>query len=227
MTISQDNLTRLLKECGVEPLPPLKRQKETAIPFILREGGESIHVLAFLINDGRIVQFRTLNLVRASGQRHRAALLTGLLRATLQYKLVKFTLDFNDGEVIAYIDMFLGDAEFTRRQCRRCIDTLRRVVVPSKKRFEKLAQTGVDPGPGDQRQALQAARETLEARIRNRGAADKPSPSPLSGAKKKPPSRPSPRPQSPTRPQRPDGGNGDSPGGFDGWLDDLLDDDEG
>jgi hypothetical protein len=145
-------------------------------------------------------------MIEAQSTRHRRELLAALLHACYEYKLVKFAFDHKDGEVLAYIDLFLDEAELTKQQCQRCINALRNVVLGNKDRFEKIIETGKDPGkPPARQRRLEALTDLLTSLADSAESTD--------GQPKTPPP--------PSQTPKKQGGN--SSDGFDKWLGGLLD----
>jgi len=203
MAISESRLRSLLEECGVTLLPAT----DSVIPFVLSHGGERLCAVAVTSNEGRIVQFRTVGMIETQGTRHRRELLAALLHACYEYKLVKFAFDHDNGEVLAYIDLFLDEAQLTKQQCQRCINALRNVVLGNKDRFQKIIDTGQDPGkPPARQRRLEALSELLSSLSDSPGSTEN---------RPKPPSPPT---------QKPPKRGGNSSDGFDEWLGGLLDD---
>ena len=203
MPISESRLRSLLEQCGVTLLPA----KDSVIPFVVTHGDERLCVVAVTSSEGRIVQFRTVGMLQAQGTRHRRELLAALLFACYEYKLVKFAFDHEDGEVLAYIDLFLDEAELTKQQCQRCINALRNVVLGNKDRFQKIIDTGQDPGkPPARQRRLEALNQMLSSM--GDSATDDDSP---------------PKPPPPPPPPKPPKRGGNSSDGFDEWLGGLLD----
>lgn len=202
MAISESRLRSLLEECGVTLLPAT----DSVVPFVLTHGGDRLCAVALTSNQGRIVQFRTVGMLETQGTRHRPQLLAALLHACYEYKLVKFAFDHKDGEVLAYIDLFLDEAELTKRQCQRCINALRNVVLGNKDRFQKIIETGKDPGkPPARQRRLEGLTDLLSSLAESAEDTD--------GRPKTPPP--------PNQPPKKQGGN--SSDGFDQWLGGLLD----
>ena len=79
----------------------------------------SVHLVIWLSNGGRVLQFRTVGLLSAPKGARRAALLKAILDANHRLKLVKFALDAGDGEIVAYVDIVLGDAKLLGRLLER------------------------------------------------------------------------------------------------------------
>ena len=142
MAITLPHLEELLDQCNVSTGPAV----DNMVPLVIEGGGEQTIVTLQLDEDGDSLQFRTMYLLRVLEKRHWPLLLITLAKLNGQYKMIKFALDTSDGEVIAYCDLFLADASLTAAQLQRCILLLKTVVLPSKKRLEKLLATGEDPG---------------------------------------------------------------------------------
>lgn len=164
MTVSQ--LARLLDTCGVEHGPAA----DDVLPCFLQVDGEPLLVGAAVTSEGKIVQLRTVGWLSAPPGRHRRAFLTALMDMNFTHKLVKYAVDPDDQEVVAYLDLVLADARLTRKQLERSLRTFTNCVGDARKRLEKIVDSGDDPGEEEDEAALLARllRETLEQAAANR-----------------------------------------------------------
>ncbi len=141
MAVDRQRLSRWLRDAGHE----LVEGPDDALVFTL--GGESpLFVAALAADDGVMFQLRTVGLHQDKEQQHALAVQRLLLGLNRRYKLVKFAYDPTDGEVVAWVDVFVGKARLTAVQVQRCISTFRSVVLPQRERIRALARTGEDPG---------------------------------------------------------------------------------
>jgi len=109
------------------------------------------------------VQFRWIGMLMAPDRSYRTELVKAILDANDRYKIAKFGLDTDDGEVAAYIDLILADGTVTAGQLRRCMGVLLTVVLPVRRRLAAIVRTGRDPGPvGISRDRAAAAGRLLE-----------------------------------------------------------------
>src|SRR5262249_25601103 len=139
----------------------------------------------------------------------RGALLSAILQACYQYKLVKFAFDPSDGEVVAYIDVFLVDAQLTKAQFERCLNVLRNVVMPACNRFKSIVSTGHDPGDKE------ASTERLDALMQL-----------LQELAEAGPPDAAPSPKAPVPSKQNNRGSKSATKGFDRLLDDVIGDKE-
>lgn len=202
MALTDRKLSELLGQCGVACLPLGEH-------LMLRAecGGEKVNVVA-MSNDGKILQLRTMGMTSVS--RGRYPLVRRILLETNEsYKLIKFTLDPDDGEVVAWIDMALGGADVTVRQLKRCLHLIDDAGGTTRKRVQAVERTGEDPGPPSRSaasaEALGALLSMMEEARRAKGDdGEAAAPRPSSGSKPK--------------------GAAPKKAGFGGFLDDELDD---
>src|SRR5262245_55277337 len=126
--MTEQGLRELLESNGVACAPSMNGM----IPMVIGSGTSKLFMTA-AVNDG-FVQFRTVQLLIATGASYRGVLLRALLHGCYRYKMVKFAFDESDGEVVAYIDVYLGEANLTKGQLQRCLNTARTVVLPMRTR---------------------------------------------------------------------------------------------
>jgi hypothetical protein len=188
MATTKAEVIRLLDQCGVSHLPA----PDEPIPILIKTAGEPILATATVYDRGSFVQFRTAGLLSAPESRCRRTLLTALLHASHQFKLVKFAWDERDGEVVAYVDLFLGEGRLTKGQVERCVQVFTAVVPQTRARCEQIVKTGRDPGgDGGPAEILGLLRDMLRTAMAERQAhgtaePELPPPNKAKGPKKKP-----------------------------------------
>ena len=101
-----------------------------------------------LEQDGTVLQIHSRRLLECSPDHpHLGQLLHTL--ATIDHELVLFKLGWEPvkGEVIAYTDALVGDAELTQQQVRSLMGTYLVGLERSVPRLQHVLRTGLDPGP--------------------------------------------------------------------------------
>ncbi len=156
MTLSE--LIALLDQCGVEHGTPA----EDTVPCFVSAEGVPLLIVAAVTSDGKLVQFRTVGLMTAPPGKHRRALLCAMMAMNYSLKLVKFGIDPDDGEVVAYLDIVLGGGTLTRKQVERAMRTFKGTVGTGRRRLQKILDSGTDPGAEQDEKTLLAQR-LLEA----------------------------------------------------------------
>lgn len=208
-------LMQLMDRCGVQHRegPAGTRVGE------LKDG--DLPTIFAVVRDGSIVQMRSLGLMRAEGQSYRRELLSALMHMNYEQKLIKFGFDPRDGEIVAYIDLYVGDSDITDKQLRRCIRTYEMSVTRARNRFQRIQSTGEDPGD-DLSGVIEALLGALgsgsdsisrksEEHSPRKGAPEERGEKPRPDSKREEPRQEEPPPV-------------DSDGdGFDSFLDDMLD----
>ncbi len=118
---------------------------EGALVFTL-EGDPPLLVAGLVSEDGTMFQLRTVGLFRDGDRDNTLAVQSLLLDLNRRYKMVKFVYDPTDGEVVAWVDVYLGQGELTSVQVDRCLTTLSTVALPQRDRIRTMATTGEDTG---------------------------------------------------------------------------------
>jgi hypothetical protein len=141
MAVTVEQVKRVLVEIGIKVA-----HVEARLVFNVAVGEEPLLVAAEIDDD--VLQFRTVNMLLAPGPGYRKVLLRALLDSCFAYKMIKLAFDPADGEVVGYVDLYLGDAQLTRKQIERCLAALLLMHIV-RSRCEAIVATGKDPG-GDQ-----------------------------------------------------------------------------
>ena len=148
----------LLDKCGVEHGTPAK----DTVPCFVSVDGVPMLTIGAVTSDGKVIQFRTIGLLTAPGSKHRLTLLSAMMEMNYSHKLVKFGIDPDDGEIVAYLDLVLGSATLTTKQLKRALRTFKGSVGGARTRFQKILDAGEDPGGEEEEKAI-LARMLLEA----------------------------------------------------------------
>lgn len=97
--------------------------------------------------DGRFVQFRTVGYLSCpSDHPHVDAVLRLLGELDFQLRLVKFGWDPTDGEIAAYVDVWLEDGTITQKQFSAMLQCFIPGIDFNHQRISKTIETGSDPG---------------------------------------------------------------------------------
>jgi len=103
-----------------------------------------------LQDDGRFLQLRTLGYVRCPAtHEHLATVLRTLAEINFRVRFVKFGWDPQDGEIMAYADMWVMDGTVTQAQFNRIMANLIPTIDLNYPRLGRTMETGVDPGVPD------------------------------------------------------------------------------
>jgi hypothetical protein len=111
-----------------------------------------------LLDDGRFLQFRTINLRTCSVQSpHVPAMLRLLAVINYEYRFVKYGWDTNDGEIAVYGDLWIQDSSVTQEQFHTITGNFFTTVQRNLSRLTKVIETGKDPGETSIEQMLEEA----------------------------------------------------------------------
>ncbi len=178
MAAEISELKRLLDQSGVRHVDGPRGE----ILVMVDARPEPVNLVVSRVDDGKLVQLRTVGLLNGPERRYRRVLLKALLEANHRYKVVKFAFDPSDGEVVAYVDVLLGGARMTHTQMERYLRTMRTIVARTRTRAQAIVATGADPGEEqdtDEARAAALLEQLLEMRRRAQaGGATTPSASP-------------------------------------------------
>lgn len=143
MTISVDQLTSLVKAEGLNFFVDPSR------PAILLNfnGHNGAYMMVMLVElDGRFMQFRTIGYGSCpANHAHVDAVLGVLLEMDYRLRLTKFGWDPNDGEIVAYADLWLEDATLTQKQLAAMLRAFLPAIDLGRARINATMATGVDP----------------------------------------------------------------------------------
>ena len=100
-----------------------------------------------LQNEGEFLQLRTLGYVRCPAtHEHLATVLRTLAEINFRVRFVKFGWDPQDGEIMAYADMWVMDGTVTQAQFSRILANLIPTIDLNFPRIGRTMETGKDPG---------------------------------------------------------------------------------
>lgn len=143
MTISVDQLRSLVKAEGLNYFVDPSR------PAILLNfnGHNGSYMMVMLVElDGRFMQFRTVGYGSCPpGHPHLEAVQRVLLEMDYRLRLTKFGWDPNDGEIVAYADLWLEDATLTQKQLAAMLRAFLPAIDLGNARITATMATGVDP----------------------------------------------------------------------------------
>ena len=107
-------------------------------------------ILIILDSEGQFLQFRTIQYGECKkGNPHLPLLLRVLGEVNARNRFVKYGWDPNDGEVMAYGDVWLADAKLTQDQFHRMMGNFLPVIDADMRRIAHVVAHGTDPGPQD------------------------------------------------------------------------------
>ena len=97
--------------------------------------------------DGRFLQVRTLGYLRCPADNpHLAAVLKILGELNYRMRMTKFGWDPNDGEIVAYADVWIEDGDLTQQQFGALFRSLIPTIDLNYPRLTDAIHTGNDPG---------------------------------------------------------------------------------
>lgn len=105
-----------------------------------------------LSEQGECVHLRIPRVVALGSSPHAGLLCARVLELHYAIKLGRFGLDPVDGELDCEIILPLDDAPLTRRQLRRCFNTLVLLVDQHAPRFRRILAHGQDPAESEEAQ---------------------------------------------------------------------------
>jgi hypothetical protein len=146
MGLSFEGLTAILKDYGVGYWTNPDRP---AVLFGMGStSGRRFMVGASVDGEGSFLQFRSVEYAHCPvTHRHFGAVATLLLSLNYTYRAIKFSVDPKDGEVTAYADLVLLDAEATPAQVMGLLGFFLNVLDEGHERLLSALVTGTDPGP--------------------------------------------------------------------------------
>lgn len=110
-------------------------------------GQHGPHQVIMLVElDGRFLQFRTIGYGSCPASHpHLEAVLRVVGELDYKFRLTKFGWDPSDGELAAYVDLWLEDATLTQQQFGAMLRAFLPAIDQSRARIQKTIETGVDP----------------------------------------------------------------------------------
>lgn len=97
--------------------------------------------------DGRFLQFRTVGYLSCPADHpHVDAVLRVLGELNYRLRLTKFAWDPTDGEIAAFVDIWLEDGTLTQRQFTRMLQSFIPGIDLNYLRLTRTIETGTDPG---------------------------------------------------------------------------------
>lgn len=143
MTISLDKLKSLVKAEG------LAYFEDPSRPAILLnfKGNNGAYMMVMLVElDGRFMQFRTIGYGSCPAEHpHLEAVLRVLGEMDYRLRVTKFGWDPNDGEIVAYADIWLEDATLTQKQLAATLRAFLPAIDLGHARITATMETGQDP----------------------------------------------------------------------------------
>jgi hypothetical protein len=100
--------------------------------------------------DGTFLQMRTIGYHHCpTGHKHLLPVLQALLRMNYELRLLKIGWDATDGEIVAYADLWIMDAQVTHEQMSRMLHNYVPALDACYARIVQTLETGRDPGAQD------------------------------------------------------------------------------
>lgn len=159
MAMTLDDLQGLLDEEGIKYFLAPNRP---AVMAGFKGVFGSYQVLMKLEVDGTFLQFRSQAYLNCEvGHDSLGEVLKVIGELNYSTRLVKIGWDPSDGEIVAYADMWLMDAELTLEQLKRMIGNYVPAIDMAHKRLKETVETGRDPGEIDPKVLLEGVLEKL------------------------------------------------------------------
>ena len=122
-------------------------QNEPTLRFWIRGLFGQYDILVPLQDDGRFLQFRTMNYLTCPPQHlNLPGVLKTLLTINSQKRLIKFAWNPAEGEIVAYADIWLMDNQLTQEQFSRMLGSFVPGIDVCYPRIKTALETGKDPG---------------------------------------------------------------------------------
>jgi hypothetical protein len=147
MALTMEQLKNLMKQ---EKLRFFLDPDNPRIMFGATGLNGSYQLVISLENNGEFLQFRTLRFLFCPEDHPNVTEVLKVLGAeNFRRRLVKFGWDANDGEIVAYADIWLQDNTVTQNQFSRMMSNYLPVVDMAHLRIRKAMETGQDPGDAE------------------------------------------------------------------------------
>ncbi|MFH1764066.1 MAG: YbjN domain-containing protein [Gemmatimonadota bacterium] len=158
MALTMERLKNLIAEEGLQFF--LDPERDALMLSVSGLNG-TYQFLILLEMEGEFLQFRTMA-YHACAEDHRYVEATLKLLGELNYQLrfVKFGWDPNDGEIVAYGDVWIMDGELSPIQLTQMVQGYMAVIDLNHSRIDATIRTGKDPGQSD---PLAVAKEVEDA----------------------------------------------------------------
>jgi hypothetical protein len=122
----------------------------------------SYQIMLVLEVDGKFLQFRTIdNPYCPIGHPHLLEVLKVIGAINYRMRLIKLGWDPNDGEIIAYADLWVMDGTVSPGQFEHMTQNFFSALDDSFRRLKQALETGKDPGEEDQAATLKRALDQL------------------------------------------------------------------
>jgi len=143
--VTFDQLVSFLKSAEIHYL--IVPDKPAVALGMTTESGRHVLIHAAIEAEGSLMQLRTTGYARCPlSSPHFAAVAALLNRLNFELRMVKFTLDPEDGEVVVFTDLAILDSEVTSMQILGLIAFVMERLRECSSRLEATIATGVDPG---------------------------------------------------------------------------------
>ncbi|MGF1613970.1 MAG: YbjN domain-containing protein [Gammaproteobacteria bacterium] len=122
-------LSELRSLADAEGLKYFLDPREDALLLAFQGGSGSYHMLILLDVNGQFLQFRTVEYVSVPPDHpHLLEALKLLVGMNFRVRMVKFAWNSDNGEVVAYADVWLQDAKLTQEQFHRMLSNYLPVI---------------------------------------------------------------------------------------------------
>jgi hypothetical protein len=106
--------------------------------------------LILLESDGEFLQFRSTDYLHCPRDHPNLdATLQTLGELNYRLRILKFGWDPADGEIAAYIDLWIMDAEITQEQFSRMVQAYMTIIDDEYPKLKEAIENGVGPGDSD------------------------------------------------------------------------------
>ena len=145
MALTFDALQAIMK---VEGIRYFVDPNQPVVLFTMGGPHGTFQITISVQDDGRFLQMRTYGLLECPATHpNLAVVLRALASANCNRRFVKLGWDQNDGEIMAYGDLWVVDGTVTQEQFSRMVGNFFSTVDLEYERLRQTRDTGRDPGP--------------------------------------------------------------------------------
>jgi hypothetical protein len=143
LAITLDELKALATGDGLEYVAATDRPT-LIVSFAGKTGSRQFSIT--IDQDGRFFQLRTIDFDHCTaGNPNLQVVLRAICEMDFVLRLTKFGWDPADGEVMAYLDVWLGDAKPSRDQFNAWVSNFTNAIDMGHDRLHRTMETGIDP----------------------------------------------------------------------------------
>jgi hypothetical protein len=145
VAVTFDQLVSFLKSAEIRYL--IVPDQPAVALGMTTESGRHVLIHAAIEAEGSLMQLRTTGYAHCPlSSPHFAAVMALINELNFRLRMVKFTLDPDDGEIVVFTDLAILDSEVTSAQVLGLIAFVMERLRECAGRLEATIATGVDPG---------------------------------------------------------------------------------